>query len=218
MTKPREGSGLRYEKQLELPEMPPKRQADGLIPEFHSPRWRAVPDILYIFSAKAPKARGEDATATCSKVGGRSAWLLRQQYAKLTRRDSDAYNRSAHELKYQADSGFLLPKDKHVVKAIPLFVITWHYTAWRYADEELRAAITDHEIYHVGVDYADRGAGFRYHIIPHDIEEHNIIAERYGSYSQRVKNFQKALASGELARRSLAELPSSTLEKERLES
>lgn len=212
------------EKQLELPEMPPKKQtdpmkaafeltpflfapeveaiADDLIPQFHSERWRAVPDILYVFSHKAPKARGEDATATCSKVGGRTAWLLRQQYAKLTRRDPDAYNRSAHELKYQADPGFLLPKDKHVVKAVPLFVITWHYTAWLYADDFLRTAVTDHELYHVGVSFADRGTGFNYHIIPHDIEEHDIMAQRYGAYRAALKTFQAALQSGELIRRS----------------
>ncbi len=215
MTRPRE-------KQLELPEMPKRKTdpmstafeltaflaapevqaiADGLIPLYHSERWKEVPEIVYIFSAKPPKARGEDATATCSKVSGRTAWLLRHQYITLTRRDPDAYNRQAHELKYHADLGFELPRDKHVIKARPLFVITWHWDAWRFADEDLRIAVTDHELYHVGVDYSDKGTGFRYYIIPHDIEEHDIMAARYGAYRAQLKTFQKALQSGELARR-----------------
>lgn len=212
------------EKQLELPEMPkPARNpmgnvweitpyvlapevktiADELIPQYHSERWKEVPEILYIFSYKAPKAHGEDATATCRKVGGLNAWLYRQQYASLTRRDPKGYNEDTHRLKFETNPHtFCLPEDRHVVKAKPLFVITWHWAAWQFADEGLRIAVTDHELYHVGVDFSEKGEGMRYHIIPHTVEEFDVIALRYGAYGFRLKMFQEALAEGERERRS----------------
>ncbi len=209
------------ERQLELPEMPAKDKNPMLeaflitpylpapevklvaqdLMDHHTERWKTIPEIIYLFSVKAPKAHGQDAIATCRKVGGLNAYLLRKQTAEFSTRRPEQYNREAHSLKYEADHLFELPANKHVVKAEPLFVITWHWNAWQYANDKLRIAVTDHELHHVGVDYADKGDGYRYHIIPHSIEEFAIIVERYGAYAQDIKNFQAALQSGELARR-----------------
>lgn len=217
----------KIEKQLELPEMPkpaeaPKQPKDPIFeallltpyvpaPEVkemaedlmdnHTGRWKAVPEIVYLFSQKAPKAHGDDATATCRKVGGLTAYLLRKQMAEQRNRRAEQYNQETWREKFDADHTFVLPTDRHVVKATPLFVITWHYQVWRWAGENLRKAVTDHELYHVGVDYADRGEGYQYHIIPHTVEEFAVIASRYGAYREELKQFQAALQSGELARR-----------------
>ena len=175
--------------------------AKELIPEFHAPRWREVPEIIYLFSEKAPKAQGQDAVATCRKIGGINAYLYRQQFAVLANRDANSYNQSAHRFKYENERGFTLPEGKHVVKAKPLFVITWHWNMWQFADESLRRAVTDHELQHVGVEYSDTGDGIRYCLIPHSVQEFDVIVERYGAYASDLKRFQKAMQEGELARR-----------------
>lgn len=179
-----------------------KAIAEDLISQFHSERWKELPQIVYLFSLKAPKAHGEDATATCRKVSGLNAYLMRLELARYRNPDATLYNQETHALSYQNEPDFALPDSKHVVKAKPLFVITWHWAAWQFADEDLRIAVTDHELYHVGVDFAETGEGMRYHIIPHTIEEFDVIAARYGAYGARLKMFQKALAEGERERRS----------------
>lgn len=212
------------ERQLELPGMPqvPVKVKDPMLEAFtitpyvnapevkliaedlmdhHTERWQAIPEIIYLFSVKAPKAHGQDAIATCRKVGGLSAYLLRKQAAEFGCRRPDQYNQEVHRFKFECDHTFVLPTNKHVVKADPLFVITWHWNAWQFAGDKLRIAVTDHEMHHVGVDYADKGDGYKFHIIPHSIEEFAVIVERYGAYAEDIKIFQAALQSGELARR-----------------
>lgn len=222
--KPRQGRGaVDIEKQLELDGMPEKKAprekqydpyteafeltpflpapeveavASELIPDYHAPRWKAPPTIIYLFSQKAPKAQGEEAIATCRKVGGVQAYLYRLLFATSTCRNADEYNQKRYQAQYEAIPNWKLPEGKHVVEDTPLFVITWHLDWWNMADEMVRKAITDHELQHIGVDYNSRGDGLRYYLLPHTIQEFHIIAERWGPYAADLAMFEEAIKKG----------------------
>lgn len=170
-----------------------KRLAEDLIPENHAPRWKAVPEIIYLFSDKPPKAQGEDATATCRKIGGINAYLWRLLWAQTTQHNGDEYNQARWRHLYESRPNWRLPEGKHVVEATPLFVITWHYDAWNLADDLIRQAITDHELQHIGVEYNSRGDGLRHYVIPHTLQEFHAIVERWGAYAPDLASFKEAL-------------------------
>jgi hypothetical protein len=69
------------------------------------------------------------------------------------------------------------------------FVIEIWRTAWLKLKAEQRVALVDHELCHCGYD--DEHDTLK--IIPHDIEEHNAIAERHGAWHGGLELFGELL-------------------------
>jgi hypothetical protein len=215
------------ERQLELPEMPsperkPKKKkntdpilaalarvpwvaapevaslADELIPLYHTERWYQTPQILYFFCEKAPKAGGFDKTATVKKVGGMTAWLLAHQAATHLQLSPNQYNLERWTDEFEMDDAeYDLPRDRHVVKADPVFIISVHYGKWIFLEPRQRRALVDHELRHICVEAGDKDPQF--YLDPHSVEEFTEIIERYGPYDSSRARFGEALERGKEA-------------------
>lgn len=67
------------------------------------------------------------------------------------------------------------------------FVVSINWTVWKELTYPQRAALLDHELEHC---QRDDGGGWC--LIPHDLEEFNIIVNRWGAWRASIENFQKA--------------------------
>jgi hypothetical protein len=64
--------------------------------------------------------------------------------------------------------------------------------AWDAYTDFQRVALLDHELCHCGVEEDEEGTK-KMKLIPHDIEDFEAIATRYGEWDERVSRFARAL-------------------------
>jgi hypothetical protein len=74
-----------------------------------------------------------------------------------------------------------------------LIEINW--LAWGALSDRQRIALIDHELLHFEMDVKDDGE--KYVLAPHDLEEFNSIARRWGSWRPSIAHFQNALGQGQ---------------------
>jgi hypothetical protein len=72
------------------------------------------------------------------------------------------------------------------------FLIEVNWSRWLMLSDERRIALIDHELMHCGYD----GEHDRYVLVPHDLEEFNAIARRWGSWRPSMAHFATALGEG----------------------
>lgn len=75
------------------------------------------------------------------------------------------------------------------------FLIEVNWTQWNSLDPARRLALMDHELTHCERHEADDGE--KYVIGPHDLEEFNSIARRWGSWRPSIAHFSNALGHGQ---------------------
>lgn len=75
------------------------------------------------------------------------------------------------------------------------FLVEVNWTQWNALDPARRVALMDHELTHCERHETD--AGEKYVIAPHDLEEFNSIARRWGSWRPQIAHFSNALGYGQ---------------------
>lgn len=75
------------------------------------------------------------------------------------------------------------------------FLMEVNWTQWTSLDPARRVALIDHELTHCERQETD--AGEKYVIAPHDLEEFNSIARRWGSWRPSIAHFSNALGYGQ---------------------
>jgi hypothetical protein len=75
------------------------------------------------------------------------------------------------------------------------FLIEINWERWILLDSTRRIALMDHELEHCGVDDTEKGEKFV--LVPHDVEEFNSIARRWGIWRPQLAQFADALGTGQ---------------------
>lgn len=75
------------------------------------------------------------------------------------------------------------------------FLMEINWTQWIALDQARRVALIDHELTHCEREETD--AGEKYVVAPHDLEEFNSIARRWGSWRPSIAHFSNALGTGQ---------------------
>jgi hypothetical protein len=75
------------------------------------------------------------------------------------------------------------------------FLIEINWERWKLLDQTRRVALLDHELTHCGVEETEEGEKFV--LVPHDIEEFDSIARRWGIWRPQLAHFADALGAGQ---------------------
>jgi hypothetical protein len=75
-----------------------------------------------------------------------------------------------------------------------LVEVSW--MRWTILSPARRVALIDHELSHFGREETDKGET-KYLILPHDLEEFDAIARRWGAWRPQVASFGNALGEGQ---------------------
>lgn len=146
------------------------RIADELIPKHHDHLNRTDVEIKYFFREPAAKSRGRLVYGQASKVGGRSAFLVKLEHAERLEID----------------------------EPIDFFVIEMAHTLWCGLTEPQRRALVDHELSHCDVELDE--AGERKLVMRgHDVEEFADVVKRHGLWRPNVVAFTEVAKAAQLA-------------------
>lgn len=75
------------------------------------------------------------------------------------------------------------------------FLIEVNWSQWKVLSDARRIALMDHELAHCGQEDTEKGS--KWVMIPHDLEEFNAIARRWGSWRPSMAAFANALGEGQ---------------------
>lgn len=75
------------------------------------------------------------------------------------------------------------------------FLIEVNWTKWNLLKPPRRVALMDHELTHCGIEETKDGE--KYVLVPHDIEEFDSIARRWGVWRPQLATFAHALGEGQ---------------------
>lgn len=158
--------------------------ADKLIAEHHDHLLTNAVYVKFLVCEQPEKVAGREALGTARKVGGLNAYLA-------LRDDSDVPRAPAFD-------GLGIP----LVSEFFLIIIYRDFWRTRSTTDHQRRALLDHELTHCWseeqVDKDGNPTGkILLSILPHDIQEFHIIAERYGDWQPDITTFAKALRRGQ---------------------
>lgn len=122
--------------------------------------------IEYVFRSEPKRHGGKVTWGTCSKVGGRNAWL--------------SMNGAPSE-------DYMEPKD------VAYYVLEFAETIWNILEPVQREALVHHELSHIHIEAIEEGdGGYTLKTKSHDVEEFAGTVKRYGQWAPDLTFFVKA--------------------------
>ena len=166
-----------------------RQVAQPLIREHHKHLIVNKVYVKFLFCEEPEKVRGSEALGTARKISGLNAYLA-------LKHDADAPRTEPYDGDSTDGLGKLLVSE--------FFLVTIYQDFWksRSTTDHQRRALVDHELTHCWseeqVDKDGNPTGkILLSLLPHDLEEFHLIAERYGAWRPDIATFAKALRDGQ---------------------
>jgi hypothetical protein len=137
--------------------------AQALISQYHHHLIECDVRIEYAFVDEPTKTKGKEALATCRKVGSYAAYLATEDIEEFTHKQD------------------------------PFFLISVWLEGWNSLAEDQKIALIDHELCHAFAWENPETGEVKISLLPHDIEEFNVVVKRHGIWLSDVNAFALAL-------------------------